>query len=108
MFLQIKKCKEGIQFSACIQPRASQNKIVGLHNNALKIRLTAPPVEGAANRMCVKFLAKYLGISPSRVSVAAGAACKNKTIKIEAMSPETFLQKLKSVCLDITGGPRDS
>lgn len=95
MSLQIRKCKEGIRFSAAVQPRASRNEISGLHNNALKIRLTSPPVEGAANRLCVKFLAEFLDVSPSRVSIVGGLSGRNKTIQIEGMDEESFLKKLR-------------
>ena len=75
---KIRKVEDGIQFSAAIQPRSSKNQVVGLHNNVLKIRLTSPPLEGAANRVCVKFLEKFLGINPSRIFVAGGLTNKNK------------------------------
>ena len=94
MSLNIKPCKEGIQFSAAIQPRASKNEISGVLNGALKIRLTSPPVEGAANRTCIKFLAKSLGISPSRVDIVGGLTSKNKIIRIEGMNEAAFLKKV--------------
>lgn len=96
MTLLVKKCKEGIQFAATIQPRSSKNCIVGLHNDTLKIRLTSPPVEGAANQLCVKFLADFLEISPSRVSIIRGLTGRNKTIRIDAMDEATFLKKVLS------------
>lgn len=101
MPLPIKSCKEGIRFAVAVQPRASKNAITGLHNNALKIRLTSPPVEGAANRMCIKFLAKFLDISPSRISIAGGETSRHKTIQIEAMSEKEFLAKLESSLPDL-------
>lgn len=100
MSLLIKKCKEGIQFSATIQPRSSKNSISGIHNNTLKIRLTSPPVEGAANRLCVKYLAEFLDISPSRVSIVQGLTGRNKTIKIDGMDESTFLNKIMSFIQD--------
>ena len=100
MPLQIKKCKEGIQFAATIQPRSSKNSIAGLHNDTLKIRLTSPPVEGAANRLCVKYLAGFLDISPSRVSIVQGLTGRNKTIRIEGMDEKTFLNKIASFIQD--------
>lgn len=104
MPLEIKKCDEGIQFAASIQPRSSKNSISGLHNNRLKIRLTSPPVEGAANRLCIKFLAEFLDISPSRVSIVQGLTGRNKTIKIEGMDENTFRDKITPVIQDIKKG----
>jgi uncharacterized protein len=92
MALKLTKDNEGIQFSAAIQPRASKNEIFGVMNGALKIRLTSPPVEGAANRTCIKFLAKTLRISPSRVDIVGGLTSKNKIIRIEGMSEAEFLK----------------
>ena len=92
--LRINPCENGIRFSAVIQPRSSQNEVSGIHNNSLKIRLTSPPVDGAANKTCVKFLAKWLGVSPSRVCIVAGLSSKNKTIEINGMDESDFREKL--------------
>jgi hypothetical protein len=97
MTLELKPYKAGIQFAAAIQPRASRNQILGIHNHCLKIKLTSPPVDGAANQACIKFLAKAFGISPSRVSIVKGETSKNKTIQFEGMNPETFMNTLASL-----------
>jgi uncharacterized protein len=91
---KINSCEDGIRFSAVIQPRSSQNKISGIHNNSLKIRLTSPPVDGAANKTCIKFVAKWLGLSPSRVHIVAGLSNKNKTIQINGIDESIFRDKL--------------
>ena len=97
MTLQIKPCKEGIQFAAAIQPRASRNQILGIHNHSLKIKLTSPPVDGAANQACIKFLAKAFGISPSRVSIVKGETSRNKIIQFAEMDQQTFMNTLQSL-----------
>lgn len=94
MILEIKSYKAGIQFAAAIQPRASRNQILGIHNHCLKIKLTSPPVDGAANQACIKFLAKAFGISPSRISIVKGETNKNKIIQIEGIDPQTFMNTL--------------
>jgi uncharacterized protein (TIGR00251 family) len=94
MTLHISRHKEGIQFSAAIVPRASKNEITGVMNGALKIRLTSPPVEGAANKACIKFIAKRLGVSQSRVDIVGGLTSKNKIIRIEGMDESAFFQKV--------------
>ena len=58
--------------------------ISGLHDEALKIKLTAPPVDNAANRMCLKFLAKSLGISKSRLEISAGYNSRHKQILLRS------------------------
>ena len=93
MALNIKPCKGGIQFSAIIQPRSSKNKLCGLHGKSLKIRLTSPPVNGEANKMCVKLLAKILSVSPSRIVIVSGHTWRNKIIRIEGMNIPEFLKK---------------
>ena len=71
---------EGLVFKIFVQPKASKNTIVGLHDDALKIKLTAPPVEGAANRMCLKFLAKCLMVPPGSLEIISGRSSRTKRI----------------------------
>ncbi len=56
--------------------------------------MTSPPVDGAANKTCVKFLAKWLGVSPSMVCIVAGRSSKNKTVEINGMDESDFREKL--------------
>ncbi len=72
----------GVVFAVFVQPKASRNQVAGLHGDALKIRLTAPPVEGAANKACTQFLAKTLGVPKSAVEIVSGHASRNKKILI--------------------------
>jgi len=72
-----------------IQPRASKNGIALMVNGGLKIRLTAPPVDGAANEALVKFLAEHLSIAKARVEIVSGHTGREKVIKITGMSRET-------------------
>ena len=95
MTLPITKNKNGVQFAVTLQPRSSRNEITGLHNDTLKIKLTAPPVDGAANTMCLKFLGKTLGVSPSQLSIVSGATSRNKVICIEGMNESALIKKLE-------------
>ena len=92
--LNIKPRKDGIQFSAIVQPRSSKNKICGLHGESLKIHLTSPPVDGKANKMCVKLLAKILSVSPSRIVIVSGQTGRNKIIRVEGINTSEFLTKI--------------
>ena len=105
MALNLKPCKEGIQFAASIQPRSSKNEICGLHGDSLKIRLTSPPVEGEANRMCVKFLAKSLRVSPSRITIVSGLTGRKKIIRVEGMDTKEFLDKVGITSEDMNNLP---
>ncbi len=80
--LETRTTAEGIVFSIYVQPRASANAVSGLHENAVKIRLTAPPVDNAANKMCIKFLSGQLKIPASRMEIIAGHAGRNKKVLI--------------------------
>jgi hypothetical protein len=94
MALNIKTCRDGIQFSAIIQPRSSKNKICGIQGESLKIRLTSPPVENAANKMCTKFLAKQLDIALSQITIVNGQKGRNKIIRIEKIEEYEFIAKI--------------
>jgi uncharacterized protein len=76
------------------QPRAARSEIVGQRGDALKVRLTAPPVEGAANRELEKLLAKVLGVSRSSVEVLRGASGREKVLRIHGLSPADVRERL--------------
>lgn len=69
-----------------LQPRASRDGIDGLHGDALKVKVTAPPVEGRANKAVKKLLAGKLGISPSQVEIIAGERSREKLLRISGIS----------------------
>ena len=92
----INSCKNGIRLSAIIQPRSSNNKVTGIYNNALKIHLTSPPVDGAANKACIRFFSKILGISPSEISIVQRFNSRNKTIEVIGLTEKQFLEILKT------------
>ena len=94
MALNIIPDNNGIQFSAIIQPRSSINKICGLQGESLKIRLTSPPVGGAANKMCVKLLAKILNISPLKIIITSGQKGRNKVLRIKGINVSEFFKKI--------------
>jgi len=79
---------EGLCIAVLVQPRASRSEAVGRHGLALKLRLTAPPVEGAANRECVRLLAKLLGVAKSRVEIVAGESQRTKRVLIHCDAAE--------------------
>jgi uncharacterized protein len=93
--MRIKPCKNGIRFSAIIQPRSSKNEVTGIYKDALKIRLTSPPVDGKANIACLQFFAKWLGISPSKISIVQGLSSKSKTIEVASLTEKKFHEILK-------------
>lgn len=73
-----------------LQPRASRDELVGWHERGLKIRLQAPPVDGAANKQLLKFLARLFKVPVSNVSLVQGVSSRQKTLSIHkpAFLPE--------------------
>lgn len=78
----IQQTKDGVLIRVKLVPRASVNRMDGLHGDALKIRLNAPPVDGKANAALLRFLADILGISASCLALASGETSRNKTIRV--------------------------
>ncbi len=78
--IRFRQTPEGVIFRVLVQPGSSKNMISGLHDEALKIKLTAAPVDNAANRMCLKFLAKCPGVSKSRLEISADHSSRHKQI----------------------------
>jgi len=85
--LPIEKKPDGIVLNIYVQPKSSKNEISGIHNNALKIRITAPPSDNKANQMCLKFLAKQLNLPKSNLELISGKTSRNKQIFIPYTSP---------------------
>ena len=77
------------------QPRAARSDLAGIHNGRLKIRLAAPPVDGAANEELVLFLARLLEVPRSRISLVAGEASKHKLVRVEGITLASTLRKLR-------------
>lgn len=75
-------------------PRAQKNAIQGALGDALKIRLCAPPVEGAANAALVEFLAEALGIARGKVRILSGATGRNKRVWVEGLGPDEVSRRL--------------
>jgi len=71
-----------VRVSVHVQPRASRSEIIGQHGAALKVRLQAPPVDGAANEALVQLLSDSLGVSRRSVRVVAGATSRTKTVEV--------------------------
>ncbi len=70
-----------------VQPRASVERLDGVRDGWIRLRLTAPPVEGAANAACIAFLAKMLGIKRAQMRLQAGAKSREKLVHIAGLTP---------------------
>jgi uncharacterized protein (TIGR00251 family) len=91
---RITETADGVTFCINVQPKASRNEICGLSGNELKLRLTSPPVEGAANKLCQEFFAKLLRVAKSNITIIAGEKSRHKTITIRGATKEAVLALL--------------
>jgi len=73
-----------------IQPGSSKDQIIGLHNGRLKIKISAPPVDGKANQNLIEFISKALGVSKSKIEILKGRTSKLKTLKISGVDQKSF------------------
>lgn len=102
--MEIRDEKDGVAFAVFVLPRSSRNMVAGLHNGALKLKLTAPPVDNAANKECKAFLAKTLKVPKSSVEIISGHTSRNKHLLIrfpgkkdEKTERAAILKKLKTL-----------
>ncbi len=89
-----KNREEAATLSIRIQPRASKNEIVRREGCGFKIRLTAPPVDGAANEALIRFLADTFSVPKSQVEIVSGHTAREKIVRINGVSQETANQLL--------------
>lgn len=87
---------EGCIFSVRVQPRARRDEIVGESDGAFKIRLTAPPADGEANRSLIALLSRAMGVPKSRISILRGETSRRKTISILGVNAQYVLGRLGS------------
>ncbi len=78
---------KGVTLRLHIQPGAKKTEVVGLHGEALKIRLAAPPVDGKANACLIAFLADRLGVAKTSISLVSGDTSRAKRVRIDGMDP---------------------
>jgi hypothetical protein len=82
----ITEANGGVTFAVRVAPRASRNQIAGVEGGALKIKLTAPPVEGAANAALIEFVAEWLDVRRSAVSIVSGDKARNKLVRVSGVT----------------------
>lgn len=75
-----------VRFSVHVQPRASRSEVTGVHNGALRVRLQAPPVDGAANAQLVELLAESLGVPRRAVRIVSGDTARLKVVDVEGVA----------------------
>ena len=86
--ISIRETAAGCVFRIRVVPRSSRSEMAGITEDALKLRITAPPVEGKANDECVRLLAGLLGVKKAQVQITAGHGSRTKTIAVEGLTAE--------------------
>jgi uncharacterized protein len=84
----------GVTFAVKIHPRAKKNAITGELGDALKLSLSAPPVEGRANEACVEFLGNLLNWPRSSITIASGQSSRRKVIRVSGLSAAEVRKRL--------------
>lgn len=96
----IRETKNGLVFDIHVNPHASRTGIAGVADGMLKVKVTAPPVEGAANEACIALLAKKLGLRKNQMTIAAGAHGRKKTILATDISKADLEQSIRKLNID--------
>jgi uncharacterized protein (TIGR00251 family) len=92
--LELREGPEGLMLRVRVQPRASREALGGEREGALVVRLTAPPVEGAANKALARLLGRVLGVPPSSVRIVSGAGGRQKRITVSGIDVATARERL--------------
>jgi uncharacterized protein (TIGR00251 family) len=93
--IPVHETSAGVSFTVRVQPRARKNAVVGELGDALKISLTAPPVEGRANEACIEFFANLLKVPRTSVSIASGESGRRKVIRVAGLSADELRRRLE-------------
>jgi uncharacterized protein (TIGR00251 family) len=92
--IPIHESSSGVTFAVKVHPRARKNAITGELGAALKVALTASPVEGKANEACIEFFANLLKVPRASVTIAAGQSSRNKVIRVAGLSAQEIQDRL--------------
>jgi hypothetical protein len=93
--IPVQESKSGVTFAVKLHPRAKKNAITGEIGAALKLSLTAPPLEGRANEACVEFLANLLKVPRSSITIASGQSSRNKVVRVTGLSAAEVQKRLQ-------------
>ena len=95
--VRLRESKKGLTFDIQVIPHASRVEIAGVQEGALKVKVTAPPVEGAANEACIKLLARELGLKKSQMEISSGSKSRKKTVMIKDISKAELETKINNI-----------
>jgi uncharacterized protein (TIGR00251 family) len=93
--IPVRDTATGATFQVKVHPRARKNAITGVVGDALKLALSAPPADGRANEACIAFLAEFLNVARSSVTIAAGETSRQKLVRVAGLSAAQIQEKLR-------------
>ena len=93
--LAVRESDDGVTFDVQVVPRASRDRLGPIHGSKLKVQLTAPPVEGAANEALIALVAKRLGCARRDVTIVRGEGSRNKTIRVAGIARDALIHKIE-------------
>ena len=96
MMVDLRQRGEAVSFRVRLVPRASRDRIAGIRDGVVRIRLTAPPAEGAANEALTRFLASVLRVAKRGVEIVSGQTAREKLVSVSGLSPEEIEARLRS------------
>lgn len=94
---EIYEKKGSLVFPVRVQPRADRNRITGVYAGALKVAIASPPLENRANQELIRYLARALGVKPSRCRLLSGLKSKNKKIQVDGMARAELAARLQAL-----------
>ena len=95
--INLRREADGVSFEVWVQPRSSKMEISGLHDGVLRVRLTAPPVDGAANKQCIELLSRKMKIPKRAIRITSGASARRKRLKISGLG----IEEVKKILSDM-------
>lgn len=92
--ITLRESPEGVAFAVKLHPRARKNAITGVLGDALKLALTAPPVEGKANQAVIEFFAGFFAVPRGAVTIVSGLTSRNKTVRVDGLKRQAVERHL--------------
>ncbi len=96
MPIEIRESEDGVTFSVRVIPRASRTEIAGEIGGAVRVRVSSPPVDGAANDVLIRLIAKRLSVPRSAVEIVSGSASRTKLVRVSGVTTERLRDALLS------------
>ena len=88
---------DGVSFEVRVQPRSSKTEISGIQDGILRVRLTAPPVDGAANKQCIELLSRKMKVPKRFIIIASGVSARRKRLKVQGLG----IEEVKNILSDM-------